>query len=89
MTIYKPKPYDPQHPYSLTGKGCGHGVLFKDYCKDCEIVSLQEEHSRAAKTIARVRNKLRMLGAPMYGQTSLPPNAPSSADAKRSAGMKG
>lgn len=74
MTRHKPKPFDPQHPYLKKFIGCGHGVLFSDECVDCEIVGLLDEYKRAIKTVARVRDKLRVLGAPMPGQTSLQPN---------------
>ena len=33
-------------------------------CVDCEIVGLHEQHRNAARTIARVRDRLRELGAP-------------------------
>ena len=39
-------------------------------CVDCEIVWLHAQHREAARTIARVRNRLRELGAPMPGFTS-------------------
>ena len=56
------KPHDPNHPYVRRLIGCGHGVLFKDYCKDCEIVGLLEEHKRAKKTLERTEKRLRELG---------------------------
>ena len=65
---------DPNHPYVKTLKGCGHGRLFTEPCVDCEIVGLIDEYKRAVKTVARVRDRLRVLGAPMPGQTSLPSN---------------
>ena len=71
---HEPKPHDPQHPYALKFIGCGHGVLFVNECVDCEIVGLIDEYKRAVKTVARVRDRLRVLGAPMPGQTSLPSN---------------
>ncbi len=75
MSQHEPKPHDPQHPYALKFIGCGHGVLFVNECVDCEIVGLIDEYKRAVKKVARVRDRLRVLGAPMPGQTSLPSNA--------------
>jgi len=75
MSQHEPKPHDPQHPYALKFIGCGHGVLFVNECVDCEIVGLIDEYKRAVKTVARVRDRLRVLGAPMPGQKSLPSNA--------------
>lgn len=66
----KPQPHDPQHPYVRTMKGCGHGVLFTDYCKECEIVGLMDEYKRAVRTVQRVRDRMRVLGQPMPGFTS-------------------
>lgn len=63
--------HDPNHPYVRTMKGCGHGVLFADYCVDCEIVSLQDQYKRAIRTVQSVRDRLRVLGAPLPGNTSL------------------
>ena len=62
--------HDPSHPYVQRFVGCGHGRLFTDPCVDCEIVGLYEQHKQAAHTIARVRDRLRVLGAPMPGFTS-------------------
>lgn len=62
--------HDPSHPYVHRHVGCGHGRLFTEPCVDCEIVGLHEQHKRAANTIARVRDRLRVLGAPMPGFTS-------------------
>ena len=56
------KPHDPNHPYVRRLVGCGHGVLFKDYCKDCEIVGLLSQHKSAKKTIERTEKRLRELG---------------------------
>ena len=70
--LAQPKPHDGQHPYVRTLKGCGHGVLFTDYCRDCEIVKLQEQYKNAIRTVQSVRDRLRVLGQPMPGQTSLP-----------------
>ena len=53
-----------------TTEPCGHGQLYSGPCVDCEIDWLHEQHRHAARTIARVRNKLRELGAPMPGFTS-------------------
>ena len=57
--------HDHKHPYVLKYTGCGHGRLYSDPCVDCEIVGLHEQHRHAARTIARVRDRLRELGAPM------------------------
>lgn len=62
--------HDPSHPYVRKMIGCGHGRLYTEQCVDCEIVSLRDEHKRAARTIMRVRDRLRVLGAPMPGNTS-------------------
>lgn len=64
------KEHDPKHPYVLRLVGCGHGVLFKDHCRDCEIVGLHEEYRRAVRTIQRVRDRLRVLGDPMPGRVA-------------------
>lgn len=64
------RPHDPNHPYVRKLIGCGHGRLFSQPCRECEIVKLQAEYKQAAKTIARVRDRLRVLGAPMPGMTS-------------------
>lgn len=66
----RPKEHDPHHRLVRTLKGCGHGVLFMNYCKDCEIVSLQEQYRSAVRTVQSVRDRLRVLGQPMPGQTS-------------------
>ena len=63
-------PHNPAHPYVLKFIGCGHGVLFTDQCRDCEIVGLQDEYRRAVKTIQRVRNELRRLGSPLPGMVA-------------------
>lgn len=66
-------PAAPPQPVTLTVrtlKGCGHGVLFTDYCRDCEIVGLQEQYKNAIRTVQSVRDRLRVLGQPMPGQTS-------------------
>lgn len=70
------KEHDPNHPYVRKMVGCGHGVLFTDYCKDCEIVAVQEQYKNAIRTVQRCRNELRRLGVAMPGQTSLPVQAP-------------
>ena len=64
--------HDPSHPYVTKMIGCGHGRLFSEECVDCEIVRLMDEYKCAARTIARVRDRMRVLGAPMPGMTSLP-----------------
>ena len=53
-----------------TTEPCGHGQLYSGPCVDCEIDWLHEQHRHAARTIARVRDRLRVLGAPMPGFTS-------------------
>lgn len=68
--LRKPKDHDAQHPYVRKLVGCGHGVLFTDYCVDCEIVGLQEQYRVAIRTVHRVMDRLRVLGKPMPGQTS-------------------
>ena len=62
--------HDGQHPYVRKLIGCGHGVLFTDYCKDCEIVALQEQYRSAVRTVQRVRDRMRVIGQPMPGNTS-------------------
>jgi len=74
--LAQPKAHDGQHPYVRTLKGCGHGVLFTDYCRDCEIVQLKDQYRRAVRTVQQVRDRLRVLGQPMPGQTSLPKDTP-------------
>ena len=56
------KPHDPNHPYVRRLVGCGHGVLFKDYCKDCVIVGLLSQRDTAKKTLERTERLLRELG---------------------------
>lgn len=70
------KEHDPHHPYVRKFIGCGHGVLFTDYCKDCEIVAVQEQYKNAIRTVQRCRNELRRLGVSLPGQTSLPVHQP-------------
>ena len=70
------KEHDPNHPFVRTLKGCGHGVLFTDYCRDCEIVALRERYRTAIRTVQEVRNRLRALGQPLPGQTSSPRTTP-------------
>lgn len=62
--------HDAQHPYVRSMTGCGHGRLFSEPCKDCEIVGLRQQYKDAVQTVMRVRNRLRQLGAPMPGETS-------------------
>ena len=73
---YTPKQHDPAHPYVRKFIGCGHGVLFTDYCKDCEIVGVQEQYRAAIRTVQRCRNELRRLGVSVAGETSMPVNQP-------------
>lgn len=56
------KPHDPNHPYLRRLVGCGHGVLWKDSCVDCEIVGLLSQRKDAKKTIERTEKRLRELG---------------------------
>ena len=60
--------HDAQHPYVRSMKGCGHGRLFSEPCKDCEIVGLRQQYKDAVQTVMRVRNRLRALGAPLPGE---------------------
>ena len=62
------KPHDPRHPYVLRFVGCGHGVLFKDYCRDCEIVGAQDAYRMAVKAVQWARHELRRLGVPVSGE---------------------
>ncbi len=62
--------HDPNHPYVRQLIGCGHGRLFTEPCADCEIVDLHERYRSATRTIQAVRDRLRVLGAPMPGFTS-------------------
>ena len=59
------KEHDPTHPYVRQLVGCGHGVLFRDYCVDCEIVETREKYRAAVRTVQRCRDRL-------PGQTSMP-----------------
>ena len=63
-------PHDPKHPLLQALKGCGHGRTWKEPCRECEIVGLHSEYGSAVRTVQRVRDRLRVLGAPMPGQTS-------------------
>jgi hypothetical protein len=67
--------HNPHHPYVAKMIGCGHGRLFTEPCVDCEIVDLKEKYRNAARTIQWVRDRMRELGAPMPGMTSLPKGA--------------
>lgn len=62
--------HDPHHPYVLRMVGCGHGRLFTDYCRECEIVELKEQYKNAVRTVQLVRNRLRQMGQPLPGETS-------------------
>ena len=55
------KPHDSRHPYVASLKGCGHGVLFKDYCKDCDIVSTLSMYESAIRRAQRCLEKLHQL----------------------------
>ena len=74
MTTQSFREHDPKHPYVLKHTGCGHGRLYSEPCVDCEIVWLHEQHKQAAHTIARVRDRLRELGAPMNAELAGPLN---------------
>ena len=56
------KEHDPNHPYARRFVGCGHGVLFKDYCRDCEIVLIKQRYKYASRTIQSCRDELKRLG---------------------------
>lgn len=62
--------HNPDHPYLRRLVGCGHGRLWAEPCPECEIAGLMDEYTRAVRTVARVRDRLRVLGAPMPGVTS-------------------
>lgn len=57
--------HDPNHPYVRKLIGCGHGRLFSEPCQDCEIVGLHEQYRNAIRTVQIVRDRLRVLGAPL------------------------
>jgi hypothetical protein len=61
--------HDPNHPYVRQHIGCGHGVLFKEPCKDCEIVGLLRQYKDATRMLMRLRNELRKRGVPLPGHT--------------------
>ena len=60
--------HDPNHPYVRKLIGCGHGRLFSEPCEDCEIVKLHEQYTNAIRTVQIVRDRLRVLGAPLPGR---------------------
>jgi len=60
--------HDPNHPYVRKLVGCGHGRLFSEPCTDCEIVGLHEQYRNAILTVQIVRDRLRVLGAPLPGR---------------------
>ena len=62
--------HNPDHPYVRKMVGCGHGRLFTEPCNECEIAALKDEYRRAVRTVQRVRDRLRVLGAALPGQTS-------------------
>jgi hypothetical protein len=66
-----PKPHDAMHPYAKKMVGCGHGVLFSDYCPDCEIVDLQRQYRECVRRVQYIRDRMRVLGHHIHGQTSL------------------
>ena len=63
--------HDPNHPYVRKFIGCGHGVLFTDYCRDCEIVSVKERYKTAIRTVQSCRNELRRLGVKLPGEQKI------------------
>ena len=63
--------HDPSHPYVRKLIGCGHGRLFSEPCQDCEIVKLHEQYTNAIRTVQIVRDRLRVLGAPLPGRLAL------------------
>ena len=58
---------NPDHSYLRRLDGCGHGRLWAESCPECEIAGLLDQYRRAVRTVARVRDRLRVLGAPMPG----------------------
>lgn len=69
-SVIERREHDPNHPYLRKLVGCGHGRLWEDRCDDCEIVGLLRQYEDAIKTVQRVRNRLRKLGAPMPGDVA-------------------
>ena len=67
----QPREHNPAHPYVRNFVGCGHGKLFTEYCKDCEIVGVQEQYKNAVRTVQRCRNELRRLGVKLPGEQAL------------------
>lgn len=65
------KEHDPNHPYVRRLVGCGHGVLFTDYCRDCEIVSIKTRYKSAIRTVQSCRNELRRLGVKLPGEMKI------------------
>ena len=65
------KEHDPNHPYVRRMVGCGHGVLFTDYCRDCEIVSVKQKYKNAVCAIQSCRNDLRRLGVSLPGEIKI------------------
>lgn len=63
-------PHNPDHPYLRRLVGCGHGRLWKEPCRECEIAGLMDEYKHAVRTVARVRDRMRVLGVPMPGNHS-------------------
>lgn len=72
--------HDPNHPYLRRLVGCGHGRLWAEPCPECEIAGLMDEYTRAVRTVARVRDRLRAperrSPARTTADTSGPPIAP-------------
>lgn len=54
--------HNPDHPYIKRFVGCGHGVLFRDYCRECEIIALIQEMKAAQRALVRTRARLQILG---------------------------
>lgn len=61
--------HDPDHPYLRSLVGCGHGVLFTDHCRDCEVTAAQDRYRAAVRAVQHCRNELRRLGEPLPGET--------------------
>lgn len=59
----KPRKHDSKHPYVMQLIGCGHGMLFKDRCIDCDIVGVHEQYRHAVATVSRCKDRLRVLAA--------------------------
>ena len=63
LTSFLDRRTTPRRPVVRCGK------LFNEPCVDCEIVGLTVDYKRAVRTIQRVRDRMRVLGAPMPRST--------------------